>query len=54
MENFERWLNDLDLQTLTDELKQEIIERVQIVYEDAYGEGFGDARGNMLDYLNSI
>jgi hypothetical protein len=54
MEDFERWLNDLDLQTLTDELKEEIIERVQIVHEDAYGEGFGDAKGNMLDYLDSI
>ena len=34
MENFERWLNDLDLQTLTDELKEEILERVYMLYND--------------------
>jgi len=55
MEDFERWLIDeVGTQTLTDELKKEIIERVQIVHEDAYGEGFGDAKDNMLDYLDSI
>jgi hypothetical protein len=35
MEDFEQWLNDLDLQTLTDELKEEILERVYMLYNDA-------------------
>jgi hypothetical protein len=34
MEDFEQWLNDLDLQTLTDELKEEILERVYMLYND--------------------
>ena len=39
MEDFERWLEDLELQTLTDELKNEILERVQELEDDAYEEG---------------
>jgi hypothetical protein len=35
MEDFEQWLNDLDLQTLTDELKEEILERVYMLYNNA-------------------
>ena len=34
MEDFEQWLNDLDLQTLTDELKEEILERVYMLYDN--------------------
>jgi hypothetical protein len=34
MEDFEQWLNDLDLQTLTDELKEEILEKVYMLYND--------------------
>lgn len=54
MEDFEQWLNDLDLQTLTDELKSEILERVQVVYEDAYGEGYHEAKHNMFNALEDM
>ena len=55
MEDFERWLIDeLGTQTLTDKLKKEIIERVQIVHEDAYGEGYSEAKDNMFNYLENI
>lgn len=54
MEDFEQWLNDLDLQTLTDELKEDIIEKMQTVHEDAYSEGYRDAKENMLDYLTNM
>ena len=40
MEDFERWLIDeLQTQTLTDELKDEILERVRELEDDAYEEG---------------
>ena len=40
MEDFERWLIDeLETQTLTDELKDEILERLRELEDDAYEEG---------------
>ena len=40
MEDFERWLIDeVGTQTLTDELKKEIIERVNELCDDEYEEG---------------
>ena len=54
MEDFEQWLNDLDLQTLTDELKSEILERVQVVHEDGYGDGYREAVNNMYVALESM
>ena len=54
MEDFIDWLNDLDTQTLTDELKKEILERVQDVQQDAYGEGYSEAKDNMFNYLEGM
>jgi flagellar biosynthesis/type III secretory pathway protein FliH len=39
MIDFENWLEDLDIQTLTDELKKEIIERVNELCDDEYEKG---------------
>jgi hypothetical protein len=40
MEDFERWLIDeLEIQTLTDELKNEILERVSELEDNTYEEG---------------
>jgi len=40
MEDFERWLIDeLETQTLTDELKNEILERVSELEDNTYEEG---------------
>jgi len=54
IDEFNEWIEGLDLQTLTDELKEEIITRVEELCDDARAEGFNNARGNMLDYLDSI
>jgi hypothetical protein len=55
MEDFERWLIDeLETQTLTDELKDEILERVRVLYEDTYAEGYSEAKDNMLNYLEDM
>ena len=39
MEDFEEWLENLETQTLTDELKTEIIERINELEDDAYENG---------------
>jgi hypothetical protein len=54
MEDFEDWLENLETQTLTDELKNEILERVNELHEDAYMEGKEQAKFEISNYINSI
>jgi hypothetical protein len=55
MEDFERWLIDeVETQTLTDELKDEILEKVKFALEDAYGEGYHDAKESILNHINNM
>jgi hypothetical protein len=54
MIEFENWLEDLDIQTLTDELKKEILERLEDACKDAYDEGYSEAKDDMLNYLDNI
>jgi hypothetical protein len=49
---FTEWIKDLDLQTLTDELKNEICEVVDSIYLDAKDEGYEEAKAEILEYLN--
>ena len=55
MEDFENWLEYLEIQTLTDELKEEILEREKELYENAqsegYGEGYSEAKHDIIDHL---
>jgi flagellar biosynthesis/type III secretory pathway protein FliH len=56
MEDFEKWLIDeLEIQTLTDELKNDILIRMQDLYDDAYSEGYTEgyskARLDIIDEL---
>ena len=51
MEDFEDWLEDLETQTLTNELKREILEKVEILYQDAYGLGYGEAKHEIIDHI---
>jgi len=51
MKNFENWLEDLDIQTLTDELKKEILERVEDACTDAYNEGYSEAKHEIIDHI---
>jgi hypothetical protein len=49
---FTEWIKDLDLQTLTDELKNEICEVVDGIYLDAKDEGYEEAKAEILEYIN--
>lgn len=51
MEDFQEWLDSLELQTLTDELKSDILERVKDVYDDGYNEGYGEAKHDVINHL---
>lgn len=55
MEDFKEWLEDLEIQTLTGMLKDEILERVNELYESAqsegYGEGYSEAKHDIIDHL---
>jgi hypothetical protein len=53
MEDFENWLEDLETQTLTDELKREILEKVEILQEEYYGLGYAEANHEIIDLLTS-
>ena len=51
MEDFEDWLEDLETQTLTDELKKEILEKVEILQEEYYGLGYAEAKHEIIDHI---
>jgi hypothetical protein len=51
MEDFENWLEDLEIQTLTDELKEVILKKVENIQEDSYGEGYGDAKHEIINHI---
>jgi hypothetical protein len=55
IDEFNEWIEGLDLQTLTDELKREILERVRDLHEDAqsegYGEGYSEAKHEIIDHI---
>ena len=36
MDEFEKWLEGLELQTLTDELKETILKQAWLAYDDGY------------------
>lgn len=51
MVDFENWLEILKNQTLTDELIKEILEKVEDIQEDSYGEGYGDAKHEIINQI---
>jgi len=53
MEDFERWLYDLNLQTLTDELKEEIITKVEELCDEYKAEGYHEAKDNMILFIEN-
>jgi hypothetical protein len=53
IDEFNEWIEGLDLQTLTDELKQEIITRVEELYDDARAEGYGEAKDHMILFIEN-
>lgn len=49
---FREWIKELDIQTLTDELKEEICEQVEILHSDAIDEGYQEAKSDMIQIIN--
>jgi len=56
-ETQDKWLENLDIQTLTDDLKSEIIEKVTYQVEtlnmNAYDEGYNEARDEIMNYITN-
>ena len=53
-DDFSFWLENLDTQTLTDELKQEILEFAENLIEAAYDEGYQQAKEEILEKISSL
>ena len=53
-DDFSFWLENLDTQTLTDELKREIIEYAESLIQDAYDEGYQQAKEDALEKISSL
>ena len=53
IDEFNEWIEGLDLQTLTDELKEEIITKVGELYDDARSEGYGEAKDHMILFIEN-
>lgn len=53
MEDFEEWLEGLEIQTLTDELKESIIEHALIATHAEYLKGYEKAGQDAVEYINN-
>jgi hypothetical protein len=53
IDEFNEWIEGLDLQTLTDELKEEIITKVEELYDDARSEGYYQAKDHMILFIEN-
>jgi hypothetical protein len=53
MDDFETWLEELPTQTLTDELKDEIIERLEVEREKSYNQGYDDVKEEILRVIKN-
>lgn len=51
LDSFIDWIRELDIQTLTDELKDEIIEKVEELTDECKAEGYSEAVDTMSDFL---
>ena len=54
LDNFIDWIRELNIQTLTDELKEEIIEKVEELADECKAEGYSEAVDTMNDFLHSM
>jgi hypothetical protein len=53
-DNFKDWLESLDTQTLTDELKDTIHDYALSIYEDARAEGYQQAKEDALEQISNM
>lgn len=52
-EEFAEWLEELEVQTLTDELKRSILEKVGQVCADNYDSGSQNTKDNIINYIEN-
>ena len=56
-QKFIKWINELDLQTLTDELKEEIIYNAEIAFDDEFNlgniAGFDEAKDYLINHIQN-
>ncbi len=50
-ENFREWLKDLPVRTLTDELVESILFRLDLVLDEAYENGVNSAKREMKEFI---
>lgn len=53
MHEFEDWLKELATQTLTYELKDEILEKVEFLIEKSWNEGYDAAKQDIVEYITN-
>ena len=55
MEQLIEWLEDLELQTLTDDLKSEIIEKIieqsEMLHRNSYDKGYIEAKHDIIEHI---
>jgi hypothetical protein len=53
MIEFEFWLYNIETQTLTDDLKKEILEMVEELFNSTYQEAYYDAKQKIVNYIEN-
>lgn len=53
MIEFQFWLYDIETQTLTTELKDEIFEMVEHLVNQTYSEGVSDAKEKIISHIEN-
>jgi outer membrane biogenesis lipoprotein LolB len=53
MESFEAWLEELPIQTLTYELKDEIKKKVEFLIEKNWNAGYEAAKQDIVEYITN-
>ena len=53
-EEFVEWIEDLELQTFTEELKAEILEAAESMYWESTDEGYERCREEVFNKLNEL
>lgn len=54
MEDFNEWLEGLETQTLTDELKDSILDYVRAILHDEYLRGYQKAADDAMDIVKNL
>lgn len=53
-EDFKEWIEDLEIQTFTDELRAEILEWVESMYWESQDEGYERCRQDAINKINEM